>query len=56
MLKRIQPDTWTQAVVELKEFKRNTELSDATVTVWSAVDNCHGYLWWDAFGGELPVL
>ena len=54
VLKRIRPDTWTQAVVELKEFKRNTELFDATV--WSAVDNCHGYLWWDAFGAELPVL
>ena len=54
VLKRIRPDTWTQAVVELKEFKRNTELFDATV--WSAVDNCHGYLWWDTFGAELPVL
>ena len=54
VLKRIRPDTWTQAVVELKEFKRNTELFDATV--WSVVDNCHGYLWWDAFGAELPVL
>jgi hypothetical protein len=31
VLKRIRPDTWTQAVVELKEFKRNTELFDATV-------------------------
>ena len=20
------------------------------------MDNCHGYLWWDAFGAELPVL
>jgi hypothetical protein len=54
VLKRIRPDTWTAALVELKEFKRNTELFDAAT--WAAVDHCHGYLWWDAFGGELSVI
>ena len=46
--------TWTAALVELKEFKRNTELFDADT--WAAVDHCHGYLWWDAFGGDLSVI
>ena len=54
VLKRIRPQTWTQALVELKEFKRNPELFDPVT--WAAVDQCHGYLWWDAFGGGLPVL
>ena len=54
VLKRLRPNTYTQALVELKQFKRNPELFDGPT--WLAVDTCHGYLWWDAFGGDLPVL
>ena len=54
VLKRLRPDTFAKALIQLNSFKSDVDKFDHNE--WAAVDAHHAYLWWDTFGEMFPDL